>query len=117
MEKLTFTLIITLITIGMLGCGEVDKECDVEVTVKSTIPADGGDMFANGMLIIAFEGNPDAGSVMINGGEAKGRGSKYTWVATGLTEGQLVALTIEWTYCDGAKSGKHSITVNVMIDD
>jgi len=118
MERLTFTyLMVTLIAIGILGCGEVDKECDVEVTLKSTIPTDGGDMFANGTLIIAFDGNPDAGSVMINGGETKGSGGKYAWIATGLTEGKPVALTIEWTYCGGTKSGKHIITINVMMDD
>ena len=101
----------------MLGCGEDENPCEIEVTIKSTTPADGGDITANGTLIIDFEGGA-ASDVTVNDNEA-GNGAKVTWTATGL-EGEVgkeVTLTIKWTYCDGEKPGEQSITINITRDD
>lgn len=104
----------------MLGCGEDENPCEIEVTIKSTTPADGGDITANGTLIIDFEGGA-ASDVTVNDNEA-GNGAKVTWTATGL-EGEVgkeVTLTIKWKYCsdtDEEKSGEKSIKLNVTEKD
>jgi hypothetical protein len=108
------------LAIWMVGCGEEDVLCEITVTLASTAPADGGDINSNGSLTITFEGSPDANSVTVNGNAAAGAGTKYTWAATGLTEGQQATITIAWKYCgdtDEPKDGEATITLNVIQPD
>jgi hypothetical protein len=113
-------LMATMLAVWMLGCGDGDVPCEIEVTLKSTNPADGGKMFANGTLIIEFDGGA-ASNVTVNDNDA-GNGAKVTWKATGLDAevGKQATLTIKWEYCtdtDEPKSGEASITVTVEAED
>jgi hypothetical protein len=110
-------LMAMMLAIWIIGCGG-DEECeDPDSTVTETTPATGGEIAANGQLIIKFDNPPKAGTVNVNGTAATGSGTTYTWAATGLTAGDTAALNIEWTNaCDTAGAG-HSVTLNVLVED
>lgn len=110
-------LMAMMLAIWMIGCGG-DEECtDPDSTVTETTPATGGEIAANGQLIIKFDNPPKAGTVTVNGTAATGSGTTHTWTATGLTAGDTAALSIEWTNaCDTAGAG-HSVTLTVADPD
>jgi hypothetical protein len=102
---------IMLAMVWVVGCGEEEEDCEDEVTVKSTNPADGGTMAANAEASVTFEGGtPDADSVTINGKAAELKGSTASAGELGLTAGGTADIAIEWKYCDGEKTGTHTIT-------
>jgi len=107
-------MVIMLATVWLVGCGEDDGECDIIVEVDKTTPGPDGEMPANAEVSVTFKGgSPDVDSVKINGTVAECRGTTCSAGDLGLTEGETADIEIKWTYCDGKKSGEHSITVIV----
>jgi len=106
---------IMLAMVWLVGCGEDNGECDITVEVDKTVPGPGDEMAAYAEVSVTFKGGvPDEGSVKINGKVAECRGKTCMAGDLGLAEGEAVEIKIEWTYCDGKKSGEHSVTANTV---
>jgi len=112
---------ITMVTAAMLvifwlGCGEEIQE-EPPVNLLKTYPADGGEMAANGMVILKFDNPP--GVVTVNGIPAKVEGNQAAWQVTGLTavkgSANKETLQIVWENKDGSIRKEATITVTVLL--
>jgi len=133
-------LMAIVLVIWLIGCAEEEEGCQ-EVAVKSLLtPYDGGviaghiidadcitDPYSGAIekVIVTFKGGaPDKDSVKINGRSATCKGTtcsvkdlviKDLFLTLGQTvDMEIVNIKIEWTYCDGTKSGEHIIPAKVM---
>jgi hypothetical protein len=97
---------------AMVGCGGEEEETEAP-NMTGTNPPDNGEMASNGTLTINFDGPVD--TVTVNGNAAQAAGTKATWAATGLSEGQQT-LTISWTDADG-NEGSDSVTLTIKEPD
>ncbi len=114
MKKLFPTLavlMVMLLAIWMISCGEDEEEVGPDAHVASTDPAAGSTTASNGKLTIKFDSPPEKGTVKVNGISAVGSGTTYTWSATGLTQDKAT-LNIKWINPSGAL-GSHSIILTV----
>ena len=119
-RALALMLVVTLALLPFVGCGGDDDDDDAGgvAAVTGTVPAAGGEIAANGALIINFDNgkNIEGGAVTVNGTPATLAGNQATWNAAGLTPGGSAALAIAWTNTDGS-AGSASVTVTVKAVD
>lgn len=119
-KALALMLVVTLALLPFVGCGGDDDDDDAGgvAAVTGTVPATGGEIAANGTLLINFDSgkNIEGGAVTVNGTPAALAGNQATWNAVGLTPGGSAALAIAWTNTDGT-SGAASVTVTVKAVD
>jgi hypothetical protein len=97
----------------MIGCGGDDEGDGEAAAVTATNPADGGEMFANGELVINFDAAVK--EVKVNGSAAVVAGTKATWKGTGLAVGQGT-LEITWTD-ENDNTGSKTITLTIKEED
>ena len=118
-RALALMLVVTLALLPFVGCGGDDDDDAVGgvAAVTATVPATGGEIAANGALIINFDTgkNIDAAGVTVNGSAAVLAGNQATWNATGLTPGGTT-LNVAWTNTDGT-AGAASVAVTVKAED
>jgi hypothetical protein len=115
-RALALMLVVTLALLPFVGCGGDDDDDDAGgvAAVTGTVPATGGEIAANGALIINFDTgkNIDGGAVTVNGTPAALAGNQATWNAAGLTPGGSATLAIAWKNTDGT-DGAASVTLTV----
>jgi len=117
LKKVFFLIIAAFLTIGLLGgmtgCGEDEEEEKEPAKMLETDPAGGGEISANGSLLITFDGAVT--EVKVNGFPAETAGSKATWKAQGLQAGSQT-LKIEWVDENG-NTGSEDIALTVTALD
>ena len=115
MRKALFWTLTICLLVGMIGCGEDEEEEKAKEPAKLllTEPINGGEMSANGSLIVTFD--MAVTEVKVNGVHAEVAGSSATWRGQGLQVGEQ-AFRIEWTDENG-NSGSQDITLIVEVPD
>jgi len=119
-QKLRKALLLTLAAIfaismlaGMMGCGEEEEEGKEPAKLLTTEPVSGGEMFANGSLLITFDSAVT--EVKVNGIPANVIGTKAAWTGQGLQPGSQT-LKIEWVDENG-NTGSQDLIIIVDIAD
>ena len=107
-----FAIFAICLSIVIVGCGE-DEEKEEPAKIINTDPNNGGDMFANGSLVITFD--KAVTEVKVNGIPADVDGTKATWNGQGLQVGEQT-LTIKWTD-ENNNTGSSEITLKIMQAD
>ena len=119
-RALALMLVVTLALLPFVGCGgddDDDADAGGVANVTGTVPAAGGEIAANGTLIINFDAGKNIdGGVTVNGTPAALAGNQATWSASGLSEGATANLAIAWTNTDGS-AGSASVSLKVKAVD
>jgi hypothetical protein len=113
-RALALMLVVTLALLPFVGCGgdDDDDAAGGVAAVTGTVPATGGEIAANGALIVNFDNgkNIDGGAVTVNGTPAALAGNQATWNAAGLTPGGSGKLEV--TFSEAVVKGEASLGVD-----
>ncbi len=116
MRRVLFSTVVAVLVVGLfigiVGCGEDEQEKEPAKMLK-TEPVSGGEISANGSLLITFD--IKVTDVKVNGTPAEVAGTKATWRAQDLQAGGQT-LKIEWVDENG-NTGSEDITLTITAID
>jgi len=121
--RLTALFAAAMLVVWVVGCGDDDDDDDDDTappvaSVTNLTPADGGDVFLNGTIMVEFDNA--VASCTIGGGtatlDASEKNAEITVAAAGLALGDGQSVTITWVNKDDS-TGSKSVTYNVNAED